>query len=181
MAKSATKILEEALSNPDVTKKALESEYGKMVLEFLGKIFEGNKKLHHYKGLDAKNMDTLYSLGYQCYESGRFKEAETIFQKLCWLDHMEAKYFKGLAATYQKLGQYESALKFYGMVFLLDDKDPTVLFYSGYCNMMLKEYQSAKDCFQLLIDTFEVPGEDHKIIKSSKDFITAMDRKIKAH
>lgn len=83
----------------------------------------------------------LYSLGYHCYESGKYAEATHFFTTLTKIDGKNPKGWIGLAASLQMQKLYDEALLAYSTAAVLDPNDPEIFFHAANCCFSL-EYVS---------------------------------------
>jgi type III secretion system low calcium response chaperone LcrH/SycD len=80
-----------------------------------------------------EHIEGLYTLAYDFYESGKYKEAANFFRFLTVLDHAGKKHWIGLAASQQMQKEYGNAVNNYAVAALLDQTDPYTPFYAAEC------------------------------------------------
>ncbi|MBF0103143.1 MAG: SycD/LcrH family type III secretion system chaperone, partial [Desulfobacterales bacterium] len=96
------------------------------------------------RGLTDKDMEAIYSLGYTAYNNGKFEDAMKVFKFLSFYDHMQKKYWMGLAGCRQMLKDYAGAVQAYAYIAILDVSDPKVHLHAADCLMALKSYKEAE-------------------------------------
>lgn len=103
-------------------------------------------------GIDKPQLEALYALGYAHYQSGRFKEALSLFQGVALFDHFDARAFLGMGGARQALGDYQEALHNYSFGALMAMDDPRFPFHAAECHHRLGDRATARDAFQMAIE-----------------------------
>lgn len=123
--------------------------------------------------LDIKKdeLEAMYTLAYQKYQNGNFKEALSVFQLLCHCNHFEAKYVLGLGATHQALKHYKLAAETYGFAAFAHPKDPRFPYHAAECHLALDNWRVAGTCFEMALDRSQ-GDQQHKILheKAQRQF-----------
>ncbi len=88
-------------------------------------------------------MEVVYAAAYNYFQSGKYAEAEPIFAFLCFNDLFEKKFWLGLGACRQMLGQYDEAVQAYGMAAVLDVEDPDVHLHAADCLLAKGDLEGA--------------------------------------
>jgi len=104
----------------------------------------GNHRLKDLQGLTEDNMEAMYATAYTLYKSGRYTDAQKVFQALCIFDHMERKYWMGLGAAHQILKNYKAAIDAYSLATILDVFDPLAPLQAAECHLALGHIEEAK-------------------------------------
>ncbi len=112
-----------------------------MVTDFL----YNAKTLKDVRGMTTDNLEAVYNLAYTAYNSGRYDQAQKMFRFLCFLDHLEKKYWVGLGACMQFTKQYNTAVDAFSMAGLLDPDDPRAPLQAAQCHMALGNREAALD------------------------------------
>ena len=105
--------------------------------------------------LSQNDIESLYTTGYNYYEAKQFDKALTTFQLLCLMDHVDKRFYMGLGASRQMLGQYKEALEAYGYVVMLDIDDPVPLYHLAECHLALGDLKRAVAAFESVIEFIE--------------------------
>ncbi len=103
-------------------------------------------------GLSNEEMEAIYSVGYNLYQSGKYKDALNIFKFLCFFDHLEKKYWMGLGAVHQMMGNYERAVESYSYATLLDIEDPRPALHAADCYLILGNKEAAESALNAVIE-----------------------------
>lgn len=94
-------------------------------------------------GLTSDDLEAVYGMARTLYKNQKYDDALTMFRFLCYLDHMEKKYWMGLGATQQMLKKYDEALKGYGMCTVVDIDDPRPQIQAGFCLIQMGHKEEA--------------------------------------
>lgn len=81
----------------------------------------------------AEHLEAFYTIAFDYYDNGKYREATNFFRFLTTIDHMNKKHWVGLGASLQMLNEYAQAINAYALAALLDEKDPYVPFYAAEC------------------------------------------------
>ncbi|EOV6284041.1 SycD/LcrH family type III secretion system chaperone VcrH [Vibrio parahaemolyticus] len=111
--------------------------------ELLSFLEEGGtlKMLHD---VSADTIEHIYAVGYNFFQSGKIEQAAKVFQLLSMLDHYQARFFIGLGAARQELGEYLQAIDAYSYAALVDINDPRPPFHSAECHLKLEQLAEAE-------------------------------------
>ncbi|EMF9030715.1 TPA: CesD/SycD/LcrH family type III secretion system chaperone [Vibrio parahaemolyticus] len=114
--------------------------------ELLSFLEEGGtlKMLHN---VSADTIEHIYAVGYNFFQSGKIEQAAKVFQLLSMLDHYQARFFIGLGAARQELGEYLQAIDAYSYAALVDINDPRPPFHSAECHLKLEQLTEAESGF----------------------------------
>lgn len=80
-----------------------------------------------------EHLEAFYTLAFDFYENGKYREAINFFRFLTTIDHMNKKHWIGLGASLQMLKDYEKAIEAYALATLLDEQDPHAPLYAAEC------------------------------------------------
>ena len=105
----------------------------------------GTLKMLH--DVSADTIEHIYAVGYNFFQSGKVEQAAKVFQLLSMLDHYQARFFIGLGAARQELGEYLQALDAYSYAALVDVNDPRPPFHSAECHLKLEQLTEAESGF----------------------------------
>ena len=99
------------------------------------------------RNISSDSLEQLYSLAFNQYQAGKWEDAHKIFQSLCMLDHYDVRFFLGLGACRQSMGQLEQALQSFSYGALIDINDPRFPFHAGECHLQLGDLDVAESGF----------------------------------
>lgn len=103
--------------------------------------------MHELIDLSHTQLDSLYSVAFNLYQTNRHQDAEKVFRMLVFCDHLNVKYQLGLGACRQAMGEYQLAAETYSMATLIDAFDPKLAFHSGECHLALGDLARAEAGF----------------------------------
>ena len=93
--------------------------------------------------LSEETLNALYAMAHTLYGNGKYQEAKQCFHFLTILNANERKFWMGLAACYQMLKDYSSAIQFYSLAAVQDATDPYVHVHAADCYYALGEKDQA--------------------------------------
>ena len=106
---------------------------------------EGLTTIRDLNGISDDEMDAVYSLAYDFYRTGRYDDAETLFQFLTIFDHFNVKYWLALGAVRQVKKDYKGAVQAYALIVgSLDIKNVDASYYAAECFLALGDRESAR-------------------------------------
>ena len=104
------------------------------------KIEEAAKKIagdmatvRELKGITDAEMEAVYSLGFNFYQTGNMENAEKDFKFLVLFDHFEPKYWIGLGAVLQVKKAFDGAITAYAYASFLDIHNPKPQYHAAEC------------------------------------------------
>lgn len=111
--------------------------------------------LSELRGLGENDMEAIYGLGFNLYTHARYEEAEKIFAFLCIYNHLEKRFWKGLAASRQMWGRHLAAADAYGYMAICDLDDPEPHFQAARCLIAANEKKRAVSALDAAIEIAE--------------------------
>lgn len=94
-------------------------------------------------GFTDRDMESMYSYGYNLFTHGKFFESRLMMEHLMSLDPDSARYPFACGAAYQQLKDYQMAASYYLLAFHLDQEDPIPLYHMFECFKNLNDLNSA--------------------------------------
>ncbi|GLX89428.1 MULTISPECIES: SycD/LcrH family type III secretion system chaperone [Pseudomonas] len=99
------------------------------------------------RDVSADSLEQLYSLAFNDYQAGKWETAHKVFQALCMLDHYDVRFFLGLGACRQSMGQFEQAVQSYSYGAVIDVNEPRFPFHAAECHLQLGDLDGAESGF----------------------------------
>ena len=90
-------------------------EYTQEELETMTKAALNGATIGDVCNVSQDMLESLYSLGYNLYTSGNYKDAETVFSGLCLYDHNDPRFWMGSPEAVRPTGKYQEAVDAYGL------------------------------------------------------------------
>lgn len=127
--------------------------------------------LAELKGVSEEQLEALYAIALQHYNAENYDDAIPLFKMLALYNSNEPKYFMGLAACHQELGNYELAVETYGSAALMCAlTDPRPFYFAALCLLKLQRKDDAITTLESLAITAstEHPDAQEYIDKAAK-------------
>jgi type III secretion system low calcium response chaperone LcrH/SycD len=119
--------------------------------EAMQELLRQGKPLYLSFGIDEFFVKELYAEGYRLYQAGKYRQAQPYFHAVCFLNAQEASYLLALAATYQRLQEYEEAIERYLWLADVQTEMPLPFFYLYECYMQLGQFDKAGGALEELV------------------------------
>ena len=151
----------------DMTKDIPGEELARSARDLAEMLGNGVTTVRDLKGVSDGEMDAVYALAHDFYQTGRYDDAETLFRFLVLFDHLNPKYHLALGAVLQVKKDFDSAIKCYSLVCgLLDIKNVKASFYSAECYLAKGDRESALSAL-MHVDTYaDVKTEEGREFKA---------------
>jgi type III secretion system low calcium response chaperone LcrH/SycD len=101
------------------------------------------------RGLSGEEIETVYSIGFNLYNQGKYAQAEPMFQFACFYAHLEPRYWMALGNCRQMLKNYPAAIDAYGFAFMIDIEDPWPTIQTAICYLATGNKELAGDSLTL--------------------------------
>lgn len=111
----------------------------------------------------------IYTLAYELYEAGRYKEAASVFTRLVLTDPMEENFWRGLASSRQMQRKFEEALHAWSLVALLAERDPQPHFHAAECFFALHDPEEAEKALRLAEARLKDEDPRHEFIQQLRE------------
>ncbi len=137
---------------PKITKTALdamelEGEHKALAEKLVENLTSGGTIGDAYN-LTSNELELIYAVAHSYYANKKYDKALPIFKFLTMFDHITAKWWTGLGATWQMTKDYENAVNAYAMATVLDVEDPKPQLQAGYCLVMLGRKTEAREALE---------------------------------
>ena len=107
------------------------------------KAFANGATLKEVRGITNDELEAVYSLGFGYYTTGKFAEAQKLFEFLVLFDHLNTKYWFALGAVQQAKKDFQKAIASYGYSSFLDLENPKPQFHAAECFLALGDKSNA--------------------------------------
>ena len=154
------------------------SEYDKHLEEILNHFMTVGGVLKDAHGLTDEEMEAIYGVAYNLYESGKYEDALQVFKFLCFFDHLEKKYWMGLGAVNQMLKKYDDANNAYSMAAMLDIDDPTPAMHAANCLLLAGKKKEAESALNFVKEM--APKEQQHLRDRAESILDLMKKDEKA-
>ena len=107
-------------------------------------VMEGKATLAAVQGITNEDLEAVYGVAHGLYSAGRYADALDLFRFLVLHAHVTGRYWFGLGACQQMLGDTAGALKSYGMAALFDPAEAEVPLRAAECFLKLGDRVNAR-------------------------------------
>ena len=150
---------------------------GKLIASLIEKMCKGECAIRDILGLDDKQMNGLYAMGYNFYQAGKYDDALKIFRALCLFDQLEPKHWIGMGATLQMMKMYEEAANAYGFAAIMDCHDPRPSFHAAECYIALNDKEKAEAALNSVVVLCEPTPANKPFIDKANAILELMKGK----
>ena len=114
------------------------------------KKFLDGSTIKELKGITNDEMEAVYSLAFNYYRTGKFEEAEKLFNFLALFDHLNPKFWMGVGAVRQVKKDFPGAVQAYGYASFLDLKNPKPQLHAAECFLAMGDKRNAASSLEAL-------------------------------
>ncbi|MBQ7584827.1 MAG: SycD/LcrH family type III secretion system chaperone [Desulfovibrionaceae bacterium] len=130
--------------------------------------------LYQVLGMKEEMIEARYAIANQLYVTGKYKDAETVFQWLCHYSSSNNVYWMGLGAARQAQAKYTEALDAYQMAALHTSlEDPAPFYFSAICLMKQGLKEEAKVSLEAALTLAEPENPEHKSVCTKAENLLA--------
>ncbi len=119
-------------------------------IEEAAKKFMNGSTIKELKGIKNEELEAVYSLAFNYYRSGKYDEAEKLFNFLALFDHLNQKFWMGVGAVRQVKKDYAGAVQAYGYASFLDLKNPKPQIHAAECFLAMGDRRNAASSLEAL-------------------------------
>ena len=119
-------------------------------IEEAAKKFLNGSTIKELKGIKNEELEAVYSLAFNFYRSGKYDEAEKLFNFLALFDHLNQKFWMGVGAVRQVKKDYAGAVQAYGYASFLDLKNPKPQIHAAECFLAMGDKRNAASSLEAL-------------------------------
>jgi type III secretion system low calcium response chaperone LcrH/SycD len=114
-------------------------------------------------GVRKETIEAGYGLAHTLYNSGNFKDAETMFNALVIYDHQDERFWMGLGGCRQMNGNLDGAIDAYGMATLMGAMgSPAPAVHAGLCCLKKNDKENARALFDGALELGDSGNPEHK-------------------
>lgn len=140
-------------------------------------VIKGEMTLQEVKGFTDDQMEAIYSIGYNLYESGKYSDAVQVFTWLGIFNPFISKYWLGLGASLQMIKDFENALNAYAVAAITSEpEDPVPHLHAGECYVGMGNLEEARKAFQTAADFSKDKSKYIKIYKKAMAFLEILKK-----
>lgn len=122
-----------------------------------------------------QQQEQLYALGYQYYNQARYTDAVDCFTKLSLCNPFMQPYWYALASSEQMQAHYTEALHAWGVIALLQEKNPQPHFHAAECYFSMQEFDEAFKALRIAESLLTQSAEDQALLSKISALKEAYD------
>ena len=119
-------------------------------IEEAAKKFMNGSTIKELKGISNNELEAVYSLAFNYYRTGKFDEAEKLFNFLALFDHLNQKFWMGVGAVRQVKKDFPGAVQAYGYASFLDLANPKPQLHAAECFLAMGDKRNAASSLEAL-------------------------------
>ena len=119
--------------------------------------FSEGQTMGDYLGMNSVSEEKAYAVAKAKYEAGLYDEALSIFRHICYTNHLNERYFFGMASCCMMMKNYKQAIISFTYAYCLMPDEPMSMFFAALCHYHQKAYDEAELC---LLECEEVVRAD---------------------
>ena len=114
------------------------------------KKFTEGATIKELRGISNNELEAVYSLAFNYYRTGKFDEAEKLFNFLAFFDHLNPKFWMGVGAVRQVRKDFSGAVQAYGYASFLDISNPKPQLHAAECFLAMGDKRNAASSLEAL-------------------------------
>ena len=114
------------------------------------KKFTEGATIKELRGISNNELEAVYSLAFNYYRTGKFDEAEKLFNFLALFDHLNPKFWVGVGAVRQVKKDFSGAVQAYGYASFLDLSNPKPQLHAAECFLAMGDKRNAASSLEAL-------------------------------
>ena len=114
------------------------------------KKFTEGATIKELRGISNNELEAVYSLAFNYYRTGKFDEAEKLFNFLALFDHLNQKFWMGVGAVRQVKKDFSGAVQAYGYASFLDLTNPKPQLHAAECFLAMGDKRNAASSLEAL-------------------------------
>ena len=119
-------------------------------IEEAAKKFMNGSTIKELKGISNNELEAVYSLAFNYYRTGKYDEAEKLFNFLALFDHLNQKFWMGVGAVRQVKKDFAGAVQAYGYASFLDLTNPKPQLHAAECFLAMGDKRNAASSLEAL-------------------------------
>ena len=127
-------------------------EKPELSMEKLEQILEVGGSMKDAMGLNDKDLEVIYNMGFTEYNQARYEDAAQTFAFLCLCDHQSPRFWMGLGAVWQMMQAFGPATMAYYNATEAGSTDPYAPLHAAECFISLGMLDEAINVLDMAID-----------------------------
>jgi type III secretion system low calcium response chaperone LcrH/SycD len=147
----------------------LASEIIGATLDVCNAFKKGEATMGDIMQISQKQIDTLYSVGYNLLKAKKYDKAEKIFQLLCIFAPKTIDYWLGYSICHKMQAHWEAAIMTYYIILRIQPECCGAYLNIAECLMHIDKFAEAKKCIEVLMALVDA---DENLLKKPNNTIT---------
>lgn len=122
------------------------------------------------KRISRGDANAIYALAYGSIQQGRYESAFRYFSLLTMFNPTNTTYLTGLGLSYKLMGKLDEAIGVYSWLAVIDREDPAHTLAIAECQLLKRDYKSAREALDLVIDYCRDQGGYGRILTRAEAF-----------
>ncbi|SIO28610.1 SycD/LcrH family type III secretion system chaperone [Halodesulfovibrio marinisediminis] len=127
-----------------IEEQTMVEEQDELLAKALKAVLEDGAVLSELQGISEDDMEHTYAFAYEKYMAGNYKDAFEVFKLLTLMNHLESRFWLGLAGCAQELEALDIAIEAYAMAGFLEPENPIISLFGGTCLYKVGNFEAAK-------------------------------------
>jgi|YelNatPaOPRAMG01_1025707.scaffolds.fasta_scaffold01323_32 type III secretion system low calcium response chaperone LcrH/SycD len=150
------------------------------IQDIVASVLKGETTLQEVKGFSDQQMEAIYSLAFNLYQNGKYKDAIEVFTWLGIMNPFVSKYWMGLGASLQMAKDFSNALNAYAVAAITSKpEDPIPHLHAGECYLGLGNKTEALKAFKMASDYSQNKPQYEKVFAKAQVFKELIELKAK--
>ncbi len=128
------------------------NEAEQQLLDMVSKVLQGESSLGTELNFSDEEIDAMYLVAYNLYQSRKYADALKLFGLLSTLVPLEYRFLFGGASCMQMLGEYLTASMYFQLACGLEQDNPAPMLHSAECFLALKDKDGAKIALENVLE-----------------------------
>ncbi|HLB34175.1 MAG: hypothetical protein A3F67_00630 [Verrucomicrobia bacterium RIFCSPHIGHO2_12_FULL_41_10] len=170
---------QEVVSEPLQAAEALLSS--ELTPEIMEQVTQEAQKLPseaQQQGITQKELDSLYALAFDLYQTECFEQAVDIFRLLCFYEPQKSKNWIGLGGALQHTKNHQAALAAFGMASFYDPLNPAPRFYAAHSLIDIQDLPMALASAKAAIELCNHQTDKHNIKSRATTLSEALQKQL---
>lgn len=129
------------------------------------------------RGYTGDELEAVYHFAHNAYEQRKYENAVTLFLFLVENDHVESRFWMGLAAAYQMSRNYPKALVAFGMTAFLDATNPWPPIHACECYLAMGDRRNAREALDAAEGVCEAT-DDEQSNEAARKRLAKLERRL---
>jgi len=152
----------------------------KQIIDMMAKISDGVTTVAEAKGISPEELEAIYKIGFGLYTSGRYEDAQKIFEFVCLVQHTNPKFWIALGGARQARGNYREAILAYATASIHDVHLAKPHYYAAECFLAMGDLDSCESGCTSVAELCEAGAGDNDKYREKAEALLKKVQSIRA-